>query len=60
MNNSFTLINKLIMSNFKTLGDINKKKDENKNRESYVGGEQSGLAVEDDPGLVGDIIRKAQ
>lgn len=38
------------MNNLRTLGDLKKddKKKEGKNRESYVGGERSGLMVEDD------------
>jgi hypothetical protein len=37
------------MSNLRTLGDLKKSDDkkDGKNRESYVGGEKSGLLVED-------------
>lgn len=40
------------MANLRTLGDLNKDKNQkNKdNRESYVGGEKSGLLVEDGKG----------
>ena len=39
-----------IMSNLRTFGDLKKSGDDKdkKNRESYVGGEKSGLMVEDD------------
>ena len=50
--------------NIKGLSDINPKKsdkkDEKKNRTSYVGGEQSGLAVEDGDDFVSKVVAKAQ
>ncbi len=45
--------------NIKTIGDMKKdgKKQDGVNRQSYVGGEKSGLMVEDD--IQDQIIRKA-
>ena len=44
--------------NIRGISDINPKKEKSKNRESYVGGEKSGLAVEDN--VTKDLIDKAK
>lgn len=43
------------MSNFRTMKDVRNDK-KNNNRESYVGGEKSGLAVEDNVDLASKIM----
>ncbi len=54
------------MVNLRTLGDLKKegkdeKDKEGVNRQSYVGGEKSGLMVEDDRGSILDkIVNKAK
>ncbi len=52
------------MSNLRTFGDLKGEKKDNKegqNRQSYVGGEKSGLLVEDDRGSILDkIVNKAK
>ena len=50
------------MSNIRNLGDLKgeKKDKDTKNRQNYVGGEKSGLMVEDDKGSILDkIVNKA-
>ena len=48
------------MSNFKTMKDVRDDKKNTDNRESYVGGEKSGLAVEDNVDLASKIMNKAK
>ena len=44
--------------NIRGISDINPKKEKNNNRESYVGGEKSGLAVEDN--VTKDLVNQAR
>lgn len=46
------------MSNIKSFSDKNKEKD-SKNRQVYIGGEKSGLLVEDDNDLSAQLIKRA-
>ena len=48
------------MSNFRTMKDVRDDKKNSNNRESYVGGEKSGLAVEDNVDLASKIVDKAK
>ena len=48
--------------NFRTIGDLNKKdkKKHPKTTESYIGGEKSGLAVENPGDPLSDIVNQAK
>lgn len=49
------------MSNVKGFGDYGKdKKDDKKKKESYIGGEKSGLAVEDADDDLEKIVKQAK